>query len=1094
MKAKLVHTGFEEVARHHPERIAVQEGAKSTTYEDLSKQAKRLAHLLVALEPNRKGKIGVIQPSSTHLVVALLATFHSGRLYLPMDKKFADKRLQQILSQCQPKVLVTSEEQLAAVKERLATIAHEVSFLVVLAGGESITLYQHKKGQFETVDLPEGIAWKADLEVSVDPDDANYVFYTSGSTGTAKAILGVHKALTQFIEWEIAEFDIQSSCRVSQLVQPTFDASLRDIFVPLCSGGTLCIPTDDDRNHISRLAHWVDYQQVTLIHCVPSLFRVLTKAIEKNANEATLKHLEHVLISGEALYVKDVIHWREKVGTHVQLVNLYGATETTMIRTFYLIGELEEELTQVIPVGKPIHKTAVAIVNDNHICRIGEIGEIYIKTPFWTKGYLFDEELNKQVFVQNPLVKDREDIVYKTGDLGRYLKDNIIQVLGRIDNQVKVNGIRVELEEIEQALQRIDGIEQALLTSHVNTQGDTELIAYYTGEEKSPEEWRNLLSNDLNENILPTYFQHLLEFPLTINGKIDKKSLPTPDELRLKEHPYEAAQTNTERKLEALWQHILEVQRIGRSVSFFAIGGNSLKAIQLISRIYKEFNILLKVVDIFSNPTIEKMAKFLAQIAQNKYAEITPVANGPYQATYQQRRLWILDQFEENQMAYNMPIAFELTGIIDREALMKAFEDLVERHESLRTVFERAEDYLYQQVQPFHKANYTVDFVDVRSQANATEEARRLIFKAAENTLDLDKGPLFWATIIQLRDEQHFLFINTHHIISDAWSLNVIARDVLAFYQARLGGTEVALEPLPIQYKDYSKWLNEQLDETTEDHQQYWLGQMEGDLPQLEMPIDFPRPPQQTFSGSKHFFGLDKTLSEPIQAYCQQQELTLFMLLMGTVNALLYYYSGQKDLMVGVPLAGRNHNALEDQVGFYVNVIALRTRFDPDESVGEFLQQIKKNTLAAYDHSIFPFDQLVELLQAGASRSRSSLFDVMVQMQDTQVKNLRLPLPDGVSLQHLDLDFNTSKFDLTFNFEATEEGNIIGWIEYNSRLFLASTITQMADLLETAIREVVQTTTQHSLKSLKKTLANQFGHSQIVQENQFSSTNLSDDF
>ncbi|MES2730971.1 MAG: amino acid adenylation domain-containing protein [Bacteroidota bacterium] len=1094
MKVKTVYTWFEDMAKQHPEQIAVQEGGQATTYEELRKQASRLAHLLVALEPTRDGKIGVIQPSSTHLIVALLATFQSGRLYLPMDKKFADKRLQQILNQCQPKVLVTSEEQCLAVKEKLAGITHEVTFLVVLAKEGQIKLYQQEQGQFEAIDLPEDLAWEADLAVTIQPDDANYIFYTSGSTGTAKAILGVHKSLTQFIEWEVAEFGIQSSCRVSQLVQPTFDASLRDIFVPLCTGGTLCIPTEDDRNNISALVQWVDSQQITLIHCVPSLLRVLTKAIEKTANGLAFAHLEHVLVSGEALYVKDVLNWREKVGTRTQLVNLYGATETTMIRTFYCIGELEEELTQVIPVGKPIPKTVVAIINDNHICRTGEIGEIYIKTPFWTKGYLFDEALNKQAFIQNPLVKDREDIVYKTGDLGRYLKDNVIQVLGRIDNQVKLNGIRVEIGEIELAIQRVSGIEQALVTSYVNTHGDNELIAYYTGEEKAVDEWRNLLRNDLNENLLPTYFQHLLAFPLTINGKIDKKALPTPDELRLKEHPYEAPQTSTESKLEEIWQNILDVQRIGRSVSFFAIGGNSLKAIQLISRIYKEFKILVKVVDIFSNPTIEKMAKFLADLAQHKYADITPVAEGPYQATYQQRRLWILDQFEENQVAYNMPIAFELTGIIDREALMKAFEALVQRHESLRTVFERTEDFLYQKVQPLAEANYTIEFVEVNANSQSIEEeAHRLIFQAAKSPLPLEKGPLFKAMLIQLKEDRHFLFMNTHHIISDAWSLNVIARDVLAFYQASLEGKS-ALEPLLIQYKDYSKWLNQQLAETTEDHQRYWLNQMEGELPQLEMPIDFPRPPKQLFTGSKHFFDLDRALSEPVKAYCQQQEITLFMLLMGTVNSLLYYYAGQKDLIVGIPLAGRNHNLLEDQVGFYVNVIALRTRFDPDASVVDFFQQIKKHMLAAYDHSLFPFDHLVELLQAGGDRSRSSLFDVMVQMQDTQVKNLSLQLPDGIKLQHLDLDFNTSKFDLTFNFEATEEGNVIGWIEYNSSLFLPDTITQMAHLLEAIIREVVQTHAEHTLKSLKKTLASQFGHSQIVQESQFSSIDLSDDF
>ncbi len=1087
MKWTTVHTWFESIASQYPEQVAIEEGSQATTYAHLCTQAKRLAQGLIALEPSREGVIGVLLPSGTDLVVALLASFYSGRLYLPLDQQFAPKRLQQILAQCQPRVLVTSKHQLEAVQALLAGMEHTIDYLVVLAG-QTLRLYRHTNKQFHGADWAAQIPWNETPSVAIQSTDPNYIFYTSGSTGTAKAILGVHQSLAQFIDWEITEFGLSAACRVSQLVQPTFDASLRDIFVPLCTGGTLCIPSEETRSNASELAIWLDKQKVTLVHTVPSLFRLLTKSIEKG--QLSFPQLAYVLISGEALYGRDVQQWRDKAGTHVQLVNLYGATETTMIRTFHRIGVLDEDLSVALPVGKPIAQTAVAIINDGHHCRPGEIGEIYIKTPFWTKGYLFDTHLNSQVFVQNPLVKDREDLVYKTGDLGRYLKDQTIQVLGRMDNQVKVNGIRVELEEIEQAIRLTEGIDQVLVTSHINRHGDTELIAYYTGQPRQPEAWQKALQYSLSNGVRPTYFQHMDAFPLTLNGKIDKKALPQPEALRLQEHPYEPVQTPTEQKLEQMWQAILDVPRIGRSVSFFAIGGNSLKAIQLIARIYKEFQILLKVMDIFTYPTIAWMATLLAQLKQKKYAEITPVTTpGPYPATWQQRRLWIMDQLDENQLAYHMPMAFELTGLIQQAALVQAFYDLVRQHESLRTVFEQIGDTVFQKIQTPEETPFTVEVADMRTHTNPEEAARQYIFQVAERKMDLSKGPLIHALLLQIADDRHLLFINTHHIISDAWSMNVMARDVLVFYRNSL---QSAPQSLSVQYRDYSAWINAQLAETADDHRNYWLGQMEGELPVLQLPTDFSRPKKQTFQGSKYFFQWGTALSQSIHASCQQHDITLFMYLLSSVNTLLYYYSGQKDILLGVPLAGRMHQALEDQVGFYVNVVALRTIFDPTQPFTKLLEQVKTHTLAAYEHGIYPFDQLVEELQVGADRSRSSLFDVMVQMQDTQVKDLNLLLPDGIALSQLELDFQSSKFDLTFNFEAIPEGNIIGWVEYNTDLFLPDTIQRMVRVLQTLIQEVTETDV--SLITLKKTIAEQMGDVLSVEENPFSHARLSEEF
>lgn len=612
MNKKLVYSLFEEKVFQFPEHIAVEEeNDRKISYQDLHEHSGYLANKLRRLLPGKHSTIGVLMPSSIRMVASVVAIFKVGGIYVPMDFRFSSKILMQLFNQTLNGILIIQKESLEEVLEMLEVYSANIKLLLVLDKDRNLECFNVDEQKNLSSFLPYQNEL-ADYEPLTEPDgeDPNYIFHTSGSTSTPKAILGKHASLSHFIHWEIQEFKLDHNCRVSQLTQPTFDASLRDIFLPLSLGGTLFIPSEDTRTNTVRLIDWLEHYRISVVHCVPTLFRMITKElIDANSVPTRFENLQFLFLSGESLYSKDIQDWRQVVGNHTQLVNFYGPTEATMIKTFHRIEEISENAVYPISVGKPISNTFVAIINGNRICSIGEQGEIYIKTPYLTKGYYNNKPLTDQVFVQNPLLDDREDIVYRTGDIGRYLADRSIELLGRMDQQVKINGVRLELSEIEQAALKIEGVEQVVVNVQVDKSGQQQLICYYTGVPQDEADFKQRLMGEMFSSVQPHFIVHLDKFPVTITGKVDKKALPLPDLLRRSQITYQPPQGETEVQLEKLWKDLLGQEVIGRSTSFFELGGHSLKAIQLATRIYKQFGISLKLGQIFENPTVEALAK-----------------------------------------------------------------------------------------------------------------------------------------------------------------------------------------------------------------------------------------------------------------------------------------------------------------------------------------------------------------------------------------------------------------------------------------------------------------------------------------------------
>lgn len=1022
MNKKIIHSVFEHTVNQFPQNIAIIQDAENISFAELNRRANQLAHALKAQGVGKDIVVALFLPASIAYVISLLAVAKAGGIFLPLDLATPEHRLNYVLNKTSPKIIITDNALAATLQQKL----------------------QHAEVEPITTVLWDGVAEfpEHNPELTADAEDSVYLLFTSGSTGNPKAIAGRQKSLSHFIHWEIKEFNLDQRVRVSFLAAPTFDVSLRDLFVPLISGGTLCIPSPETRSNATKLLHWLHDAQLTTVHCVPSLFRLLLKELENTAQfQHLLPHLERILLAGEPLYNKDISQWLGFFGERVELVNLYGPSESTLAKAFNRIKELPKTPQNMLPIGQPISNTALLIIKNKQLAGIGEIGEIHIKTPFLSNGYYRDPVLTKASFIANPLTHDENDIVYKTGDLGRYLPDRSVEILGRLDNQVKINGIRIELGEIEQAMLQHPSIHQTIVVAHKNDE-NASLICYYTCKsEVTVEALRQHLSTFVPEYMTPSFFVQLPEFKTNLHGKIDRKALPKPEELLYERVPYSAPSTDSERKVAEIWGEILGLQKVGVNNLFIDLGGDSLKAIRTVSKIYKVFEVEVSLKDFFEHATAQRLAQFIDKAKKSQFAAIPVIpASDYYPVSHAQRRLWVLHQMDIDARAYNLPSAFMLEGECDTATLEQVFCQLIERHEVLRTQFLMIDGDLKQQVLP--KVDFTMPVINLCDHPNPIDAATQLIEQDQAESFDLTHAPLVRLKLLKVAPKSHVFMFNIHHIISDAWSLDILMREILSLYRDLSEGKPPALPPLRIQYKDYSHWQHQMLaDESTQRHKNYWLQRFAPPLPQLNLSTDFPRPAIQTFRGHTLHFHFDKRTTENVIAFCQQQQVSLFMFILAATRTLLYRYTAQEDIIIGSPIAGRNHPDLEEQLGFYVNTLALRDRISGYEDFLTQLHRVKQSTTDAFDHQMYPFDGLVDELQLQRDMSHAALFDVMVMLQ-----NLELRLPSLPTLQITPFTqesaWDISRFDLVFHLIEQDEQLQLE-LNYNTDLFRMERIQQM---------------------------------------------------
>ena len=1035
MNKKIIHTVFENCVESYPSYIALEDSNRKVTYNELNEQSNKLAWLLRDLDVKRGDVVGVMTSSDINRITSLISVFKSGGVYLPLDYSLANDRFEQMIVDTALTILVTTN--LENVKDRLASVSHQIQYIIEVDYTASWKMYKYDTDEVESLNT-ESLSTN-NLDLINEADDANYIFYTSGSTGKAKAILGAHKSLSHFIHWEMKEFDVSNTIKVSHLTSPMFDASLRDIFVPLCSGGTLVIPDNSTKQTIPKLLEWIEEKEINLLHCVPSMFRLMIKDLDP---KYMFDKLKYILMAGEKLYTSDVEKWRAVAGNKTELVNLYGASETTLVKTFYRIPNQLELSNQNISIGKPISNTQIIIVSGTNLASIGEIGEIYIKTPFLSKGYFNNPQLTKKVFVPNPLTGDENDLVYRTGDLGKYKADRTIEFLGRQDHQIKLNGVRIELEEIESSVQGYEKIDDAVVISKETDDHSLEIICYYTGDECSNEELNQYLKLKLNSYAVPSFFIKLEELPYNINGKVDRKKLPNPN-LQLLKDEIIGPETETQERLQTIFKESLGLEEISIKSSFFQLGGSSLKAIQAISKIFKEFDLLIKLADLFQFPSIETLAQYVDEQLKSddlSYVSIPEIEESEfYPVSHSQKRLWVLDQFEEDMTAYNISSVLVLEGRLDEDAFIEAYRSLIERHEILRTVFHSVDNTPMQKI----NSDTILDFEILDMRQELDKNVDKQINDIVGQAFHLENGPLIRARLIRTNDTTYQFVFVMHHIISDNWSMNVLSRDFIKFYNNIVMEQKESVNDLRIQYKDYAAWQNESMQSTMFKKQsEFWNKKFDGELPVLNLPYDYSRPVVQTFNGKSELYGVPKDVEKALRSYCNNNETTLFQSLFALVNIMLHKYSGQNDIITGTSTAGRFHDDLEEQIGCYINTIALRTQLDPNISFNEYVRSIKSMILEAFEHESYPFDLLIDELNLERDLSRSPLFDVLIEFQNVDLRSNFENTLSGLDLTQKEFDQNISKYDINFNFVEDQSGLLLE-ITYNTDLFKEDTIERM---------------------------------------------------
>lgn len=599
MNKLIPHSVFEHVADQYGHRPAIEEPGRTISYADLNAAANRVAHGLIEKHNLAKGNIVALHmPVGIDYMIALLAVAKAGGVFLPLDLSAPPQRQARILSIAAPVLGISGFPD---------------SFDTGIAFHGLADLALDRTGNPDLV---------------VEGDDGCYIVFTSGSAGTPKAILGSQKGLSHFLHWEIGEFDLGAGTRISQLAPPTFDVSLRDTLTPLLAGGTLCVPPEGARTNSHRLLTWLQNARISLMHCVPSLFRQLMAELANGSEqENRLPDLDHVLLAGEPLYGADIQRWRALMGERIELTNLYGPSETTLAKAFHRIRETPAEAGRMVPVGKALPNSALLVLKDGELCDPGEIGEVFIKTPFMSKGYLDAPDLMSEVFVQNPLTPNQRDIIYRSGDIGRYLEDHTVELLGRRDNQVKINGTRIELAEVEAALLSHPAIEASTVAIHRSASQEPSLTAYFIASKPlSRATLRLYLADWLSPSMQPAHFVQMEQFPLNLHGKVDRRALPLPADLLYQDSPYVAAADETETTLAALWSEVLELPKVSVTHSFVDLGGDSLKAIRVLSRVYQTFGVETKLQELFPDGSVRSLSQTLAaHSASRGKAEDNPV-------------------------------------------------------------------------------------------------------------------------------------------------------------------------------------------------------------------------------------------------------------------------------------------------------------------------------------------------------------------------------------------------------------------------------------------------------------------------------------
>ncbi|WDD90604.1 amino acid adenylation domain-containing protein (plasmid) [Burkholderia sp. FERM BP-3421] len=1014
---------FEQQAARTPDAVAIVCGDASMTYAQLDAAANQLAHHLQGLGVGPDVLIGICLERSPAVLVALLGTLKAGAAYLPLNPDYPAERLAHMLNEAMAPVLITQE----ALVDRLPT--HWGALVLLDADRDEIA--RHPRS------TPPGAARAAHLA---------YVMYTSGSTGTPKGI-GVTQANVRDLALD-RRWRGDARRHVLLHSPQVFDASTYEIWMPLLNGGRIVV-APPGKTDIAVLADVIRQHAITDLWLTAALFHTL---IQEDID--CLGHIERVTAGGEALSAPLVQALLDRHPA-LSVANGYGPTETTTFAAHHPM-RAPLRLGDSVPIGAPMDNTRAYVLDAAlQPVPVGVSGELYLAGSGLARGYLHRPGLTAERFVANPFTPGER--MYRTGDRVRWLDGGVLDYLGRTDHQVKLRGFRIELGEIEAALLSQRDVAQACVIVREHHPGQQQLVGYAVpavGRALSAAASRRTLGDQLPEYMVPAAIVVLDTLPLTPNGKLDRKALPAPDFTSVSQRE---PRTPQEHLLATLFAEVLGLERVGIDDSFFDLGGHSLLATRLVSRIRAALDIELPIRALFETPTVAALAPQLGMGVAGRATLQAQIRPDVVPLSYAQQRLWFLHRYDEASAIYNIPFALRLDGPLDIGVLRQALDDLVDRHESLRTCFVEINGVARQLVVAPDDARLSFEHVDVTDETlNDTLEQHTL------HRFDLAREIPIRVVLFAIAPQRHVLLLLVHHIASDGWSWAPFMRDLSRAYVARADGRDPMIEPLPVQYADYTLWQREWLGQASDPDSAistqigYWKHAL-ADLPeQIALPFDRPRPPQASYRGGHFHFDIAPDLHRQLVDLARGSQASLFMLLHAAVAVLLSKLGAGHDIPLGTPIAGRTDEALDHLVGFFVNTLVLRTDLSGNPTFRELLARVRQADLAAYSHQDLPFEHLVEIVNPSRSASHHPLFQVMIALQNNAAATLAFP---GVQAAPHKLKFDIAKFDLTFNFDeqfvdGDAAGTLLGHIEFAADLFDRATIDTLARRLQQLLRAI----------------------------------------
>jgi len=1030
---------FEAQSERTPERVAVRCGEQAFTYAQVNARANQLAHYLrrQGVGPNKL--VGLCLERSAETMVAVLAIVKAGGAYVPLNPDNPPTRLRQ---QMEGTVVVLTESKFS-------------SQVPDFAGTKLVLDAEPKPWTQEPAENPECIATAENLV---------YVLYTSGSTGVPKGVAVRHRNLVNYADFISKRLEVAKHPEGLQFATvSTLGADLGNtcIYPSLISGGTLHVIGYETATDGVRFAEYAAKYGVDVLKIVPSHMAALVQSQSDREQAKKLLPRKFLVFGGETLTPKLL----EKIASlqpACEVLNHYGPTETTVGSLTLKLKDYDWKSKQIssIPIGHPIQNTQVYVLDQNlQPVPVGVSGELYIAGAGVTAGYLNQAEKTAERFLENPFSSGPPAKMYRTGDLARYLEDGAIEFLGRGDDQVKVRGFRIELGEIEAALARHAAVKQALVLARENEQGDKRLLGYVVsqGKDVSGEQLRDFLKREVPDYMVPQAIAVLAKFPLTPNGKIDRQALPEP-QTAAAQRACVAPRNETERKIAEIWAEVLrrELASISVDDNFFDLGGHSLMATQVVSRIRRGLAIELPLRTLFEHATIAALANEAQKIAGA--ADAVPSLKrisreGPLPLSFAQQRLWVLDRIEPNNPLYNIPRAFQLKGPLDVPSFTRALNEIVRRHESLRTTFATSTN--GEPVQVVAKfLELDVPILDLTQYAAQERESRakELAVREEQTPFNLATGPLVRSKILKLASDEYILLLTMHHIVSDAWSASIFFQELGALYEASTQGRPSPLAELPVQYADYASWQRTYLQgKVLEQQLDYWREHLKGAPPLLDLPVDRPRPEVRTFVGAYDPILLAADVASAAKEFSQKEGVTLFMVLLAAYNALLSRYSGQKQIVIGTDIANRTAAETEQMIGFFINLLPLRTDLSGDPTFRELVSRVREVALGAYAHQDIPFDKLVEDLRPERSLSHNPIVQALFVMQNIPPQRRALA---GVEMCAVPVPITRSKFDAAVFIGESNTGAWQHWV-YSTELFDRGTILRMAAGYETILRDAL---------------------------------------